>query len=132
MKFKAEVLRDNVPIGTLNLISGEMCIRDRKMLKDELLDLVKNRLDVTFSDERTDSKIGKIISNGVAELNRLNGRENDFLVEGQAQSLLLAYVMYDLANSQDEFKKNYHSDIVSFINRGKAKNYVESKNAESV
>lgn len=101
------------------------------MLSNELLNLVKNRLDRTFSDEKADLKFSTSISNGIAELNRLNGRDNDYIIEGQAQSLLLAYVMYDLADCLDDFKKNYHSDIVSFINRGKVKNYVESKNTES-
>nr|DAP09456.1 MAG TPA: Head Tail Connector Protein [Caudoviricetes sp.] len=96
------------------------------MLPDGLLDIVKNRLDITWSDDSTDKKLTLMISNGIAELDALSGIKNNYLVEGKAQSLLFNYVMYDMSNCLDDFKKNYQSDIVSFINRAKVKNYVEN------
>lgn len=96
------------------------------MLPDGLLDKVKNRLDITWSDESTDNKLTLMISNGIAYLDALSGIKNDYTKEGKAQSLLFNYVMYDMSNCLDDFKKNYQSDIISFINRAKVKNYVES------
>ena len=48
-----------------------------------------------------------------------------------AQSLLFAYVMYDLANCLDDFKTNYQSEIIAFINQAKVDAYVASKAGES-
>lgn len=91
------------------------------MVTSEVLEIVKNRLDITWSDEQMDKKLSLIIENGIAELDRLNGVKNDYIKAGKAQSLLLSYVMYDLSNSLDDFKKNYKSEIVSFINQAKVK-----------
>ncbi|MFV0553007.1 MAG: hypothetical protein ACK5L6_13955 [Anaerorhabdus sp.] len=97
-----------------------------------LLELVKNRNDYTWEDTALDKKLTIIIENGIAEINGLNGLENDFMKAGKAQKLLLSYVMYDLSNCLDDFKVNYKSDIVSFINKARAKRYAESKANDSV
>ena len=89
---------------------------------DELLKLVLNRLDITWTDEATKQKITNIIENGKSELDRLNGIQNDYNEVGQAQALLISYCVYALENQLDQFKINYRSDLVSFINNGKVKN----------
>lgn len=89
---------------------------------DELLKLVLNRLNITWTDEATNEKITNIIENGKSELDRLSGIENDYQVAGQAQALLISYCVYALENQLDQFKANYRSDLVSFINNGKVKN----------
>lgn len=89
---------------------------------DELLKLVLNRLNITWTDEATNEKITNIIENGKSELDRLSGIENDYQLAGQAQALLINYCVYALENQLDQFKINYKSDIVSFINNGKVKN----------
>lgn len=101
------------------------------MLPDGLLNIVLNDNDIVWADEHTKEKITLIVLNGIDELNFMSGLENDFLVAGKAQMLLLAYVKYALTNALDDFKTNYHFDIVSFINRAKVKKYVESQNADS-
>lgn len=101
------------------------------MLPDGLLDLVKNRLDITWSDDTNDKKISNIILNGIAELDYLSGVQNNYTIAGKAQSLLFSYVIYALSNSLDDFKINYKSDIVSFINQSKVRTYVE-KQSQSI
>lgn len=101
------------------------------MLPDGLLRIVKNRLDITWSDTATDNKLTLMIENGIAELDFLSGALNDYTQAGKAQSLLLAYVMYDLANCLDDFKTNYQSEIIAFINQAKVNAYVASKTNES-
>lgn len=101
------------------------------MLPDRLLQIVKNRLDITWSDTATDGKLTLTIENGIAELDFLSGASNDYMKAGKAQSLLFAYVMYDLANCLDDFKTNYQSDIIAFINQAKVNAYVASKADES-
>lgn len=98
------------------------------MLPDGLLNAVKNRLDITWSDESNDLKITNIIENGISELDFLSGLKNDYTIAGKAQSLLFSYVIYALSNCLDDFKKNYRTDIVSFINQSKVKVYAESEN----
>ena len=100
------------------------------MLPDGLLKIVKNRLDITWSDTATDNKLTLMIENGIAELDFLSGASNDYTQAGKAQSLLLAYVMYDLANCLDDFKTNYQSEIIAFINQAKVDAYVASKAGE--
>lgn len=101
------------------------------MLPDGLLKIVKNRLDITWSDAATDDKLTLTIENGIAELDFLSGVSNDYMQAGKAQSLLFAYVMYDLANCLDDFKTNYRSEIIAFINQAKVNAYVASKAGES-
>lgn len=101
------------------------------MLPDGLLKIVKNRLDITWSDTATDNKLTLMIENGIAELDFLSGASNDYTQAGKAQSLLLAYVMYDLANCLDDFNTNYQSEIIAFINQAKVNAYVASKAGES-
>lgn len=101
------------------------------MLPDGLLKIVKNRLDITWSDTATDGKLTLMIENGIAELDFLSGASNDYMTAGKAQSLLFAYVMYDLANCLDDFKTNYRSEIIAFINQAKVNAYVASKAGES-
>ncbi len=99
------------------------------MLPDGLLDIVKNRLDITWSDKATDKKLTLIIENGISALDSLNGESNDYMMAGRAQSLLLSYVMYDLSNCLDDFKKNYRSDIIAFINLAKVKAHDETESS---
>lgn len=101
------------------------------MLPDGLLRIVKNRLDITWSDAATDDKLTLMIENGIAELDYLSGVANDYMQAGKAQSLLFAYVMYDRANCLDDFKTNYQSEIIAFINQAKVNAYVASKAGES-
>lgn len=101
------------------------------MLPDGLLKIVKNRLDITWSDTATDDKLTLMIENGIAELDFLSGVANDYTQAGKAQSLLLAYVMYDLANCLDDFKTNYQSEIIAFINQAKVNAHVASKANEA-
>ena len=101
------------------------------MLPDGLLQIVKNMRDITWSDTATDYKLTLTIENGIAELDYLSGVSNDYMKAGKAQSLLFAYVMYDLANCLDDFKTNYRSEIIAFINQAKVNAYVASKADES-
>ena len=101
------------------------------MLPDGLLQIVKNMRDITWSDTATDYKLTLTIENGIAELDYLSGVSNDYMKAGKAQSLLFAYVMYDLANCLDDFKTNYRSEIIAFINQAKVSAYVASKADES-
>ena len=101
------------------------------MLPDGLLQIVKNMRDITWSDTATDYKLTLTIENGIAELDYLSGVSNDYMKAGKAQSLLFAYVMYDLANCLDDFKTNYRSEIIAFINQAKVDAYVASKAGES-
>lgn len=91
------------------------------MVTSEVLEIIKNKLDITWADEQMEKKLSLIVENGIAELDRLNGVKNDYIKAGKAQSLLFSYVVYDLSNCLDDFKKNYKSDIVSFINQSKVK-----------
>ena len=85
----------------------------------ELIEIIKNRLDYTWTDDATDKKLQNIIDNGVARLDQMSGVKNDYTQTGQAQALLVEYVFYALADSLDNYFANYQSEINTFISYAK-------------
>ena len=75
-----------------------------------MLEQVKDRLGVTWSDE--DTKIQNIIDRAKANLNSLAGVELDFSTPGLAQTLLLEYCRYEYNNAAEYFEENFHGEIM--------------------
>lgn len=96
-------------------------------MSEELLELVKSDLDITWLDEAAEKKLTSIIKNGISYLDGKSGSKNDYITEGRAQSLLFNYVRYDREGLFHEFEANYRSEIIAFINKAKAGKYAESQ-----
>jgi len=82
-------------------------------LQAELLDAVKNYLDITWVDESTDIKITGITERGIKYINRIAGSEMDYLVEDKPRELLLDYCVYARSKSLNEFQINYMHELLS-------------------
>lgn len=87
-----------------------------------LLDLVKQYLDITWTDTATENKLNLMINNAIADLDEKSGMKNDYTQSGRAQTLLLTRVMYEWSNALDDFYINYKSEIVAFINKARVLN----------
>ena len=75
-----------------------------------MLQEIKDYLKITWNDE--DTTIQGIIARGQYNLNELVGAELDFLIEGQARSLLFNYCRYDYNNAVEYFEENFHREIM--------------------
>ena len=80
----------------------------------ELIDQVKRKLDITWSDENTDRRVADIVDSvspvlkhklGIADL------EYDFSKPGLENMLFLALCLYEWNHSANEFDVNYANEI---------------------
>lgn len=89
-----------------------------------LLDALKVRLDITWSDEATDSKIKQLLSDSIAWLVQITGyRDLDYSQNTIERELMFTRVQYAMENMLDDFSTNYKSEIVAMINRAKVRKY---------
>ena len=96
-------------------------------INGELLDEVKNFLDITWNDEAGDKKIVGFIRRGMKRIDELCGKEFDYSSDddAEAKELLLNYVMYARSNALDEFFKNYQTDIIYLQTKQEALSYAQ-------
>lgn len=82
----------------------------------ELLNKIKNRLDITFEDKDVDSKTEGIIEEGIQYLCPLfgmpDGFEFDWASPSEERALLKNYCLYELNNVGDQFVENYRNEIL--------------------
>jgi len=79
---------------------------------DALLDDVKDYLNITWQDEKTDKKITGYISRGKARLQQIAGAPLSFTEEGQPRALLLDYCRYANAQALEVFEKNFEAELL--------------------
>ena len=78
----------------------------------ELIDEVKNYLDITYNDEETDRKLSGIVERGKAYLDSIAGKKQDYSKGGKANEVLIDYAMYVRAGSLEELQKNYKHELI--------------------
>lgn len=94
----------------------------------ELLEAVKNYLDITWSDESGDDKLSGIISRGIKYIDNVAGTELDYSVEDKPRELLLDYCRYVRSNALSEFAVNYLHELLSLQINEEVKAYAETSN----
>lgn len=97
----------------------------RGNLPNELLDDVKNYLNITWEDDATDTKIGGIIASGMAYLNAKYGEEADYTQDGMPRTLLFEYVRYVRDSALDVFENNFQALLLGMQNERAVQAYVE-------
>ncbi len=85
---------------------------DRRSIPPELLDDVKNYLNITWDDEATDRKLAGLIASGAAYLDGLLGEAADYIADGEPRTLLMEYIRYARDSAQDVFENNYQSRLL--------------------
>lgn len=78
---------------------------------EEFLNLLKEELFITWEDERTDSRLLRIIENAIPSMNFKLGYEVDYKAEKIAQNLFLQYCVYVYNGVANEFDANYYHEI---------------------
>jgi hypothetical protein len=79
-----------------------------------ILSDVKNYLDITWADARSDRKLRGIIRTGATFLQRMTSRKLRFEEGTFERSLLFDYCRYVRAGALDEFSKNYQTELMTF------------------
>lgn len=83
-------------------------------MADTLTDLVKRKLDITWSDEVTDARVADIVAVAEPTMRHKLGLPEgfDFTAPGQERNLLLSWCLYEWNQATGEFDDNYLNDIL--------------------
>lgn len=92
-------------------------------LTDGLLEAVKTRLQITWTDDATDARLTGIIEDGIAYLNDKLGAEGDYLSPGYPRQNLMEYCRYARDNALDVFENNYMSQILAMQTQRRVADY---------
>lgn len=95
----------------------------RELIPAGLLADVKNYLDITWDDERTDVKTAENIAQGIQYLNEKAGEVLNYETPGDGRRLLLEYCRYARDSALDVFEANYLSQILAMQNARKVVRY---------
>ena len=77
----------------------------------ELLELLKDELFITWEDEITNKRLTRIIKNAVASMNNKLGAEINYLEDELAQNLFLQLCVYIYNGVTNDFDNNYYHEI---------------------
>lgn len=95
----------------------------RNALPTGLLADVENYLQITWSDQATDLRIGGLIAGGIAYLNGKLGEEADYSADGLPRTLLMEYVRYARDAALDVFENNYLALLLAAQNDAQVSRY---------
>ena len=79
----------------------------------ELLEAVRNYLDITWVDVAGDEKLSGIIARGIKYIDSLAGATMNYSIEDKPRELLLDYCRYVRSNALNEFQINYLHELLS-------------------
>ncbi|MEG0667839.1 MAG: hypothetical protein RR460_04360 [Clostridium sp.] len=94
----------------------------------KLVEILKRKLNVTWEDPLTDSKLHEIIEDAKLTMDHKLGYEIDYSKPGQERTLFANYCMYVWHDCSNEFDINYKNEINQIRKKYKVKRYVEKKN----
>lgn len=97
----------------------------RNGVPPQLLEDVKNYINITWSDPATDAKVCGLIANSTAYLDSKLGGEPDYESDGMPRELLFERVRYGWSEALDVFEANYLSSILTGQEEGVISAYVE-------
>lgn len=82
-------------------------------MNEVLFEQVKRKLNITWQDPDTDTRLEEIITSVIPSLNHKLGVAGDFdySVSGQENNLFLNYCLYEWNHCANEFDDNYSNEI---------------------
>ena len=98
----------------------------------ELIDQVKRKLDITWSDENTDKRVADIVASVSSVLKHRLGitePEFDFSKAGLENMQFLALCLYEWNHAANEFDANYANELAQCRAIREVSYYVEHENA---
>lgn len=92
-----------------------------------LTDLVRGKLNITWSDPDTDARVLSLVANAQPIMRHKLGLSDDydFMTPGQEQNMLLAWCLYEWNHAAAEFDENYGNDILQVRQKWEVKRYVD-------
>ena len=78
---------------------------------EELKQILKNELFITWEDEETEKRLERTILNAIPTLNHKIGADVDYFTNGIEQNLFINYCVYVYNGKADEFDTNYQHEI---------------------
>ena len=96
-----------------------------------LIDQVRRKLNITWSDEETDKRINDIIASATLVLKHKLGIADvdyDFAAPGLENLLFLAYCLYEWNHAANEFDTNYANDLAQCRAMREVKYHIEHEN----
>lgn len=103
---------------------------ERQNIPPELLENVKNYLNITWEDAATDHKIRGLVAAGSVYLDGKGGGALDYEADGLPRTLLMEFVRYARDDALDVFENNYAALILAMQNERTVGRYVESTGQE--
>lgn len=79
--------------------------------ENDLRTALKQKLKITWNQEKTDNEITVLIQDAEIYMNHLLGAEIDYSAPGMERQLFLNFCMYAWNDCQDEFEGAYIKDI---------------------
>ena len=98
-----------------------------------LFEQVKRKLNVTWEDDDTTSRINEIIASATPTLKHKLGvfdKDFDFSIAGTENMLFINYCLYEWNHAVNEFDDNYANDIAQVQAQWAVKYREETENAE--
>jgi len=84
-------------------------------LTNDLLQELKDRLQVTWSDQSTDRQLTAMLNRGQAYMNELCGTEFTFEEGSPERELLMERCRYDWNNALSDFEDNFQKELSRLI-----------------
>ena len=103
-------------------------------MTEALYNQVKRKLNITWEDEDTTSRLNDIIESAIPDLiDRLGitDPDFDFGVSGAENTLFLAYCLYEWNHALNEWEENYSRMIAKVRAKYEVAQYLESGETES-
>lgn len=98
-------------------------------MNERLFEQVKRKLNITWDDEDTNSRVEDIIQSAIFDLiHKLGIADPDFNFSepGAENTLFLAYCLYEFNHSLHEFDNNYANLIAQVRARHEVAHYMEN------
>ncbi len=92
----------------------------------QILEEVKNYLDITWDDPKEEKKLLGMIRRGMAAISEKVG-ECNFAGETQEKTLLFLLVMYEYSGELQQFWINYKNEIIGLQVTKKVEEYAKGK-----
>lgn len=100
-------------------------------MPEELLKDIKDYLNITWEDERTNKNITGMIKRGMTYLQKVAGVSSlDFTEEDSPRALLFDYVRYANSQALEMFETNFQSELLSLNLEYQTKEVTQSENQE--
>lgn len=98
-------------------------------MNEELIEIVKQKCNITWNDDETNKRIEEIIEDALITVKNKVGiiEDIDFSQAGSERNLFKNYCFYEWSNKISEFDRNYENEIMQLRQKYEVKQYSEKK-----